>query len=183
VIASPTAVAGSPTAGPEWPHADADLERYVPAKVGTVKLYPMSLPGAAFTGGSDMCILLCGNEPREFAQALGIPLDRVTVALSVSDSLGIGGVAFRAKGVATERLAAAGSAIKGGVVGGGFGSFPIKVAGRTVWYLDRWDRGQYLVPIGDVLVFLYGEPPVAGGKISPEAVPPSIVALIRALPR
>jgi len=185
---SPTAAAGSPTALPDFPHADADLERYVPARIGGVELVRLSLPASAFppAGGSDMCILLCGNEPREFAQALGIPLDRVTVALSVGERGGIGGIAFRAKGVATDRLAAAGSAIKGGVVGGGW-AFPLttKVAGRSVWYLDRLNRGQYLVPIGDVLVFVHGEAPMtAPGRISNEGtIPPGVVALIQALPR
>jgi hypothetical protein len=182
---SPTSVASSPTAGPELPHADVDLERYVPAKIGAVELYRLSFAGPDIaSAGSDMCILLCGNEPREFAQALGIPLDRVTVALSMGEQGGIGGVAFRAKGVATDRLAAAGSAITGGVVGGGE-AFPMKVAERNVWFLYRLNRGQYLIPIGDVLVFLYGEAPMtAPGQISPAGtVPPGVVALIEALPR
>lgn len=181
----PTAVAGSPAAGPELPHADADLERYVPAKLGAVELYRLSFAGPDISSaGGDMCIFLCGNEPREFAEALGIPVDRVTVALSMAERGGIGGVAFRAKGVATDRLAAAGSAITGGVVGGGE-SFPMKVAGRNVWFLYRLNRGQYLIPIGDVLVFLYGEAPMtAPGQISPAGtVPPGLVALIEALPR
>jgi hypothetical protein len=76
-------------------------------------------------------------------------------------------------------------AISGGVVGGGGPSFPMTVAGRGVVYLDRLGRGQYLVPIGDVLVFLYGEPPTTGpGQISTGgAVPPGAVALVEALPR
>lgn len=182
---SPPTVPGSPSAGPELPHADADLERFVPAKIGDVELDRLSFAGPDIPpAGGDMCVLLCGNEPREFAQALGIPLDRVTVALSMGERGGIGGVAFRAKGVATDRLAAAGSAIKGGVVGG-FESFPLRVADRDVWFLYRLDRGQYLIPIGDVLVFLYGDAPTtASGQISPEGtVPPGVVALIRALPR
>jgi hypothetical protein len=184
VSQSPTAVAGSPSAGPQLPHADADLERFVPAKIGDVELDRLSFAGPDIPpAGGDMCILLCGNEPREFAQALGIPIDRVTVALSMGERGGIGGVAFRAKGVATDRLAAAGSAIKGGVVGGGE-SFPMRVAERDVWFLYRLNRGQYLIPIGDVLVFLYGDPPMtAPGQISPAGtVPPEVVALIRALP-
>jgi hypothetical protein len=61
----------------------------------------------------------------------------------------------------------------------------MKVAGRNVWYLYRLGRGQYLIPIGDVLVFLYGDAPMtAPGQISPEGtVPPDVVTLIRALPR
>jgi hypothetical protein len=182
---SPTAVSVSPASGPELPHADADLERYVPAKIASVELYRLSLAGTDIPpAGSDMCILLCGNEPREFAEALGIPLDRVSVAVSITENLGLGGVAFRARGVATDRLAAAGLAIKNGVVGGGGPSFPMKVAGRRVWYLFQFGRDQYLVPIGDVLVFLYGDAPMtAPGQISPEGtVPPGVVALIRALP-
>ena len=131
-----------------------------------------------------MCLGLCGNEPREFADALGIPLDRVTVAMAVSEQLGIGGIAFRARDVATDRLAAAAAAISGGVVGGG-APIPMTVAGREVTFLYRLGRGQYLIPTGDVLVFLYGEPPMAGpGEISPNGtVPPELVDLIEALPR
>lgn len=109
----------------------------------------------------------------------------MTIAVAMGDQGGIGGLAFRAQGVATDRLAAAGLAISRGVVGGHGPSFPMTVAGRSVTYLDRLGRGQYLVPIGDVLVFLYGEPPTTGpGKISPGGtVPPGVVALIEGLPR
>jgi hypothetical protein len=158
----------------------------VPARIGTVELYRLSFVGPDVPAGGDVCIFLCGNEPREFADALGIPLDRVTVALSMGgEHLGIGGVAFRARGVATDRLAAAGSAITGGVVGGSAPSFPMEVAGRRVWFLFRFGREQYLIPIGDVLVFVYGDAPMtAAGQFSPEGtVPPSVVTLIRALPR
>ncbi len=132
-----------------------------------------------------MCLMLCGNEPREFAASLGIPLERVAVAFAMSEAGGIGGVAFRAKGVGTDRLAAAGVAISGGVVGGGGPSFPMTIAGRSVTFLYRTGRGQYLVPIDDVLVFLYGEPPMTSpGHIDPKgAVAPELVALIDALPR
>lgn len=186
---SPSAV---PTVGPspgspelDYPHEDADLERYLPDRMGETPLIRLSMPGSFFMPGGDFCLLLCGNEPADFAKALGIPIERVTVALATSETGGIGGVAMRAKGVATGQLAAAGVQIKGGVVGGGSGSFPIVVDGRHVTYLDRMDRGQYLVPIGDVLVFLYGEPPTTSpNHISPNGtVPPEVVALIAGLPR
>jgi hypothetical protein len=182
---SSSAEAGRPTAGAGLPHADVDLERYVPPQIGGVGLDQFSLAGPNVPpAGGDMCLFLCGNEPREFADALGIPLARITVALAMSEHGAIGGIAFRAKGVATDRLAAAGAAISGGVVGGG-PSFPMKVAGRDVTYVARLGRGQYLIPIDDVLVFLYGEPPVtAPGHISPTGtVPPDVVSLIEALPR
>lgn len=184
--ASPAVASGDPAASPNLPHADADLERYVPDRIGTVDLLRWSLAGPDVPpAGGDMCLLLCGNEPREFASALGIPLDRITVAMAMGEQGGIGGVAFRAKDVATERLAAAGVAITGGVVGGGGPSFPMTVDGRKVTYLYRLGRGQYLIPSGDVLVFLYGEPPMtAPGQISPKGtVPPDVVTLIDALPR
>ena len=114
-----------------------------------------------------MCLFLCGNEPREFAEALQIPLDRVTVALAMGEQGGIGGVAFRAKGVATERLAG-GRCGDQGRRGGRRADVsdenrrPERDASRPA------DRGQYLIPIGDVLVFLYGEAPMtAPGHISP----------------
>jgi hypothetical protein len=184
-VASPI-VPGSPTASLELPHADVDLERYVPAQIGTVGLVRWSLAGPDVPpAGGDMCLFLCGNEPRDFARALGISLDRVTVALAMSERGGIGGVAFRGRDVATARLTAAGAAISGGVVGGGTPVFAITVAGRSATYLERLGRGQYLVPIRDVLVFLYGEAPMtAPGQISPNGrVAPEVVALIDALPR
>lgn len=178
--------AGSPSASPDpYPHADADLERYLPTQAGSVELLAWSQAGSEIPpAGGDMCLLLCGNEPREFADALGIPLDRVTVAFAVSEQLGIGGIAFRAKGIATDRLADAGAAISGGVVGGGQ-PLPMTVAGREVTFLYRMNRGQYLIPIDDVLVFLYGEPPMtAEGGISPTGtVHPDLAALIDTLPR
>ena len=167
-----------------FPHADAGLERYLPGQIGTVELLPWSLAGPDVPpGGGDMCLVLCGNEPREFADALGIPLDRVTVAVASSENLGIGAIAFRAEGVATT----AGRR--------GCGDHR-----RRRW---RWDADpddgcrprrhvplpdeprQHLIPTGDVLVFLYGEPPMtAEGGISPTGtVRPELVALIDAVPR
>jgi hypothetical protein len=166
-------------------HADVDLERYVPSRIGTVDLTTWSIAGPDVPGpGGDMCLFLCGNEPREFADALGIPLDRVNVAVSLGERGGIGGIAFRAKGVPTSKLADAGAKISGGVVGGGF-PLPMTVAGRDVTYLVRMDRGQYLVPVDDVLVFLYGEPPTAdpGQTDAAGVVPRQVVELIEALPR
>jgi hypothetical protein len=168
------------------PHADADLERYVPARLGSIDLLRWSMAGPDVPpAGGDWCLVLCGNEPREFASALEIDLDQVTIAISMGEAGGIGGVAFRAKGVAADRLEAAGVAISNGVVGGGGPSFPMTVAGRPVTYLDRLGRGQYLVPIDDVLVFLYGDPPVTSpGHISPDgSVAPALVATIDGLPR
>lgn len=158
----------------------------MPDRIGSVDLIRWSLAASDVPpAGGDMCIFLCGNEPRDFADALGIRLERVTVAMSMGEQGGVGGVAFRAKGIATDRLVAAGVAISGGVVGGGTSSFPMTVAGRDVTYLDRFGRGQYLVPVDDVLVFLYGEPPMTSpGHISPAGtVAPELVALIDALPR
>jgi hypothetical protein len=51
--------------------------------------------------------------------------------------------------------------------------------------VTAWGAARNLVPIDDVLVFLYGEPPMTSpGHIDPKgAVAPQLVALIDALPR
>jgi len=46
-----------------------------------------------FTRGSDMCILICGDEPYRYATELGVDVSDVTVAFAVDERLSIGMIA------------------------------------------------------------------------------------------
>jgi hypothetical protein len=133
-----------------------------------------------------MCLFLCGNEPGDFARSLGVPISAITIAFAIpdGDGLAIGAVAFRAAGAEPEKLIDAGAALRGVVGGEGDPGFPVRIAGRDAYFVDRLGRPQYLVPDGDVLVFLFGEPPTAAPNvISPKgSIPPNVEALVRAMP-
>ncbi len=142
------------------------------------------MAGSAFSKGGDMCLVLCGNEPRDFAQEAGVSVDRLTVGLAMADNGGIGAVAFRAPGVEPDRLISAGLAIDGAIGGSGNPSVPMTIAGHRAAFTFRLGRSQYLVAAGDVLVFFFGDPPTdLHGSPSPDGtVPAAIVGLVEALP-
>ncbi len=119
------------------------------------------MPGSDFTSGSDMCILICGDEPYRYAQELGVTIDDITIAFSISDSLGIGMIAYRARGAKTDRLIPARTAIGGYTGHGGLYDLPVTVAGRPATYLDAGmaTRGEYLMTRHDVLFIVLGEAP------------------------
>ena len=52
------------------------------------------MQGSVFTGGSDMCLLICGDEPYRYAKELGVSIDDITIAFAISDSAGIGMIAY-----------------------------------------------------------------------------------------
>ena len=183
--ASATASA-APTPAPSWPHADAALEAYLPAEIRGMSLIRFSMPASAFTGGGDMCLLLCGSEPGDLGRALGVPVDSITVAFAIPDSTGlaIGAIAFRVKGAESAKLVRAGASLNGVVGGGGDPGFPVTIGGRDAYFVARLGRPQYLIPSGDVLVFIFGDPPTtAPNTISPDgSIPPDVEALVRLIP-
>lgn len=122
------------------------------------------MPGSVFTNGSDMCILICGDEPYRYAKELGVGIDDVTIAFSVSDSLDIGMIAYRARGAKTDRLIPARIAIGGFTGHGGLYDLPVTAAGRPVTYVDEGmgDYGEYLMTRHDVLFIVFGEAPSKG---------------------
>jgi hypothetical protein len=123
-----------------------------------------SIGGSVFTAGGDMCILICGDEPYRYAKELGVGIDDVTIAFAVTDSLGIGMIAYRARGAKTDRLIPARIAIGGYTGHDDVFDLPVTVAGRPVTYLDsgRGESGEYLMTRHDVLFIVLGEAPSKG---------------------
>ena len=122
------------------------------------------MEGSIFGGGSDMCILICGDEPYRYAKELGVGIDDITIAFAVSDSLGLGMIAYRARGAKTDRLIKARIAIGGYTGHGGLYDLPVTVNGRPATYLDAGmaTQGEYLMTRHDVLFIVLGEAPSKG---------------------
>jgi hypothetical protein len=153
-----------PAEAPGTPHVDPDLEASLPALLSGTPLIRMSVHGSVFTSGSDMCLLICGDEPYRYAKELGVGIDDITIAFAISDSLGIGMIAYRARGAKADRLIPARIAIGGYTGHGGLYDLPVTVAGRPVTYLDggMGDTGEYLMTRHDVLFIVLGEAPSKG---------------------
>jgi hypothetical protein len=143
------------------PHADPELEAYLPAVMSKTKLTRFSMQGSVFTAGGDMCLLVCGDEPYRYAKELGVSIDDVTIAFALSDRLAIGMIGYRARGAATDRLIPARIAIGGYTGHGGLYDMPVTVAGRPATYLDAGfgQSGEYLMTRHDVLFIVLGEAP------------------------
>ena len=108
-----------------------------------------------------MCLLICGDEPYRYAKELGVGIDDVTIAFAVSDSMGIGMIAYRARGAKTDGLIPARIAIGGYTGHGGLYDLPVTVAGRPATYLDAGMgiSGEYLMTRHDVLFIVLGQAP------------------------
>ena len=133
----------------------------LPSLLSGTALTRFSTPGSSFTGGSDMCLLICGDEPYRYAKELGVGIDDVTIAFAVSDALGIGMIAYQARGAKTDGLIPARIAIGGYTGHGGLYDLPVTVAGRPATYLDAGmgTSGEYLMTRHDVLFIVLGEAP------------------------
>jgi hypothetical protein len=161
VSPSPSSPAESPAASVVLPHADPELEAFLPTVLSKTNLTRLSMQGSVFTAGGDMCILVCGDEPYRYAKELGVSIDDVTIAFALSDRLGIGMIAYRARGAKTDRLIPARIAIGGYTGHGGLYDMPVPVAGRPATYLDAGfgQNGEYLMTRQDVLFIVLGEAP------------------------
>jgi hypothetical protein len=133
----------------------------LPRLLSGTALTRFSTTGSVFTSGSDMCLLICGDEPYRYAKELGVGIDEITIAFAVSDSLGIGMIAYRARGAKTDGLIPARIAIGGYTGHGGLYDLPVTVAGRQATYLDAGfgQNGEYLMTRQDVLFIVLGEAP------------------------
>lgn len=142
------------------PHVDRELEAFLPTILSGVPLVRASVAGSIFTSGSDMCIIICGDEPYRYAKELGVSIDDVTVAFAIGDRLAVGMIAYRARGAKTDRLIPARIAI-GGYTGHGFSvGQPVTAAGRPATYLEGgFGNGEYLMTRHDVLFIVLGEAP------------------------
>ena len=141
---------------------DPELEALLPSSIFEIPLIRGSAPGTTFSGGSDMCIILCAEEIPRFAEALGVEPSDITVAFAVNERLAPAAFAYRVRGVDTEDLIPARLEI------GGRRSqtpgFPVDltVDGRSVTlalYTMLDTEVEVLVASGDVLVVLLSEPP------------------------
>jgi hypothetical protein len=163
----PSPSSGAPTSlveAPGTPHVDPALEAFLPQTAPGAFLIRTSMPGSVFTSGSDMCLLICGDEPYRYAKELGVGIDDITIAFAVSDTLGIAMIAYRARGAETDRLIPARIAIGGYTGHGGLYDLPVTVAGRPATYLDggMGETGEYLMTRHDVLFIVLGEAPTKG---------------------
>ncbi len=165
--AAPSLESGAPSAQvepPGTPHADPELEAFLPADLSGTPLTRASMQGSVFTGGSDMCLLICGDEPYRYAKELGVSIDAITIAFAISDSAGIGMIAYRARGAVAKDLIPARIAIGGYTGHAHLYDLPVTAAGRPATYLDAGmaTNGEYLMTRHDVLFIVLGEAPANG---------------------
>ena len=104
---SPTPVESAAPASPSA--AVADLEALLPAAIRGVPFVKDSLNGAEVPLGGDMCSMICPGEPHALAEALGVNVDQVDLAVAYPDEAQpdyprVAIVAYRARGVATDAL-------------------------------------------------------------------------------
>ena len=163
----PSPSSGVPSLAPEapgTPHVDPELEAFLPVLVARTPLARFSVGGSVFTSASEMCILICGDEPYRYAKELGVAIEDVTVAFAVADSLAIGMIGYRARGADTDRLIPARIAMGGYTGHGGLYHLPVTVAGRPAMYLDAGmgTNGEYLMTRHDALFIVLGEAPSKG---------------------
>ena len=59
-----------------------DLEAILPAVVDDMPLTRFSAPASLYDVGGDICSLLCPGEPSRLAEAAGVPLTAITVAVA-----------------------------------------------------------------------------------------------------
>jgi hypothetical protein len=144
---------------------DPELEALLPSSIFEIPLIRGSVPGTTFSGGSDMCIILCAEEVGRFAEALGVEPSDITVAFAVNERLAPAAFAYRVSGVDTADLIPARLEI------GGRRSEPpgfpvdLTVDGRSVTlalYPTLDTEVEVLVASSDVLVVLLSEPPTDG---------------------
>ena len=193
-VATPTTpVDGTPPPAPTPSRFAPDLEAMLPANVGGVPLQRFSAPAALYDTGGDMCVLLCPGEPRRLADAAGVPLEKVTVAVAFpprDSTFRSGVIAIRFDGLDAKR-----SPVDVRLKAGGHTyspsaapdlapvTKPLKIGSQTVTWVT-WppfyqpEQGEYLTSNGDVLFIVVGTPPDKAGK-----VPDDVRAMVAALPQ
>ena len=102
-VATPTtAIDGTPPPAPTPSPFAPDLEAMLPSAIGGVALQHFSAPAALYDTGGDICALLCPGEPTRLAQAAGVAVEKVTVAVAFptrDSSLRSGVIAIRFDGI------------------------------------------------------------------------------------
>jgi hypothetical protein len=151
-------------------HSDPALEAMLPEQVRGVVMLRSSGPLINAGGSGDLCALMCSDAPRRFAEAAGLSIDDLNVAVAYPEdgALAVIIVAIRFPGVATNRLIDI-RLMAGPRSGGSFEieKQAIKVGTRTILWTTYWPwykpyDNEYLYASGDVLYLLLGAPPVGG---------------------
>jgi hypothetical protein len=151
------------------PHLDPDLEAHLPATLVGIELFRFSTAAEAFSGGGDMCIVVCPGDPDRLADQLGIPVGNLTLAAAVAESSAPAVIAYRIRGSSTDRLVPARIAA-GGFTGHQHAMFalPVIVGRRSVTFFPMFippSNGEYLFAEDDVLFDVLGPPPAEDGTI------------------
>jgi hypothetical protein len=148
---------------------DPELEAMLPAAIRGIRLEHISMPLAQVAGGTDVCFLMCADEPGRLAEASGLPLDAITYAFAMdpSSELRVAIAALRFPGVDTSRLVEV--RLAAGSHSGAHMAEPqtIEVGTRTlIWvtygpFNNQYDN-EYLYASGEVLFLISGLPPENG---------------------
>jgi len=170
-----------------------DLEALLPSAIDGVPLQRFSAPAALYDTGGDICALLCPGEPTRLAEAAGVPLEKVTVAVAFparNASLRSGVIAIRFDGLDPKR-----SPVDVRLKAGGHTFSPssapdlppdarqLKVGSRAVTSV-LWppfyqpEQGEYLISSRDVLFIVIGTAPAKDGTVSAD-----VRKLVEALPK
>jgi hypothetical protein len=173
-----------PTLSPDQlPHVDAALEALLPTQIGEVPLMHASAPGRDYSGGGDICSVVCPEEPRIMAEAVGATVDDVTLAFAVDPSV------ERYMLVAWRVAGATGAELRDARIGL-FDSEPpyplikdFPVAGRVVTVgIRSWfsNDTHFLVVRGEALIVIrYPTDMHDGGDVT---LPDDVAEIVAALP-
>jgi hypothetical protein len=156
---------------------DPGLEVLLPAVLDGRPLQRFSVPGIAFPEGGDICSLVCPGEPQRMADALGVAIEDVEIAVAGTDQEpAVSIVAMRFAGAATAALVPAREKVWGRSL---LEKTEGTVADRTVWRyreppFDDTTSEEWLYPKEDVLYVIRALP---GGSDVPRMVELALAAL------
>jgi hypothetical protein len=186
-----TTIDGSPPPAPTPSPFAPDLEAMLPSAINGVPLQRFSAPAVLYDTGGDICALLCPGEPTRLAEAAGVPVEKLTVAVGFparDSTLRSGVIAIRFEGLDPKR-----SPVDVRIKAGGHTTpyrvddlvaraVPLKVGARTITWVTwpafyRPEQGEYLLSSGDVLFIVVGTTPDKDGRI-----PDDVRSMVEALP-
>ena len=140
----------------------------LPASVRGVPLERLSVPILQHSG-SDICLLMCSDEPARLAEASGVPIDEITYAYAFdpNGALAVAVAAIRFPGLDAARLIEV--RLEAGSHSSDHLTRPesIKLGARSILWVTYWPHrhtydNEYLYASGDVLFLISGWPPENG---------------------
>jgi hypothetical protein len=183
---------GSPPRAPTPSPFAPGLEAMLPPAINGVPLQRFSAPAVLYDTGGDICALLCPGEPTRLAEAAGVPVEKLTVAVGFparDSTLRTGVIAIRFEDLDPKR-----SPVDVRIKAGGHTTpyrvddlvaraVPLTVGARTVTWVTwpafyRPEQGEYLLSSGDVLFIVVGTPSDKDG-----AIPDDVRSMVEALPK